>query len=49
MLDTFNNQIAASALTKNKGSSIPYYKCFETLIEKNKRADIPGYPSHKPR
>jgi len=41
MLDTFNNQIVASALTRKKGSSIPYYKCLETLIEKTKEQTYP--------
>ena len=41
MLDTFNNQIIASALTKKKGDPIPYYKCLETLMEKTKEQAYP--------
>lgn len=41
MLDTFNNQIVASAVTRKRGSSLPYYKCLEILAEKTKEQTYP--------
>ncbi len=36
ILDTYNNEIIASAVTKRMGSSLPYYECLKILIEKTK-------------
>lgn len=36
MMKKNNNEIIASSVTNKIGSSIPYYQCLNTLIEKTK-------------
>lgn len=41
MLDVYNNEIIASSVTNKTGSSLPYYHCLNTLIEKTKEQNCP--------
>lgn len=41
LLDVFNNEIIASSVTNKIGSSLPYYHCLKTLIEKKKEQTYP--------
>lgn len=41
MLDTYNNEIIASSVTNKMGSSLPYYECLKSLIEKTKEQQYP--------
>ena len=43
MLDTYNNEIIASSLSKREGDTRPYYKCLETLVQKAKKQTAPGF------
>lgn len=42
ILDTYNNEIIASAVTNRMGSSLPYYECLKILIEKAKEQPCPA-------
>lgn len=41
ILDTFNNEIIASDISKSSGSKQHYYNCLQTLIDKTKAQEYP--------
>lgn len=41
ILDTYNNEIIASSLSKREGDPKPYHECIKTLIEKTKEQRAP--------
>lgn len=41
ILDTYNNEIIASSLSKREGDPKPYFNCLNTLIEKAKEQTTP--------
>ena len=41
VLDTYNNEIIASALSKREGDPRPYYECLEEIIKKAKEQTAP--------
>lgn len=40
-LDTYNNEIIASSVTRIQNSNVPYYKCLNQLIERVKEQSYP--------
>lgn len=41
ILDTYNNEIIASSLSKREGDPRPYFNCLKTLVEKVKKQTAP--------
>lgn len=41
ILDTYNNEIIASSVTRTQNSNIPYYKCLKQLVERVKEQPYP--------
>ena len=41
ILDTYNNEIIASSITRTQNSNIPYYKCLKQLVERVKEQPYP--------